>query len=507
MPGQWNQVQFGDGLTVTQPDPGVIRVDGSGGTGPAGPTGPTGPAGPTGPTGAAGPGVPVGGTTGQVLEKNSGTDYDTIWATPTGGGGGGTGTIVIGYDQITAAVTVTGTSESAGTTVIAAAPHTFDGTPVIATFFAPLVSPGSNDFVTICLFEGSTEITRLAIENVSSAGGPVTALYEFTPTAGSHTYTVTALRGTASGTIYAGPGGTANQPPAFLRFTRASGGGATGPAGPTGPGVPTGGTTGQILAKTSGADYATAWVAQLDITGKVDKDSVTAAATRLVQSMLVAGDTQPAFKITGDGKHSWGTGGSTAPDTFLYRSAAAVLQTDGTFAFSPLAATAVLKTYQPAATPILAQRLLTTDTAAAFTLSGDGSLHWGPGGATNPDTHLNRAAAQILQTPSQFQAGNGAVVLGTDGHLDARYYVRANAQNVGAAAGLEVLLGYMGGAAAAIQFGTNNSWDTNLYRSAAATLKTDGNLIIAGLGGSSQLVQVGANDSGGTGYRMLRVPN
>ena len=35
-------------------------------------------------------GIPAGGATGQVLVKRSGTDYDTNWATPTGGGGGGT---------------------------------------------------------------------------------------------------------------------------------------------------------------------------------------------------------------------------------------------------------------------------------------------------------------------------------------------------------------------------------------------------------------------------------
>jgi hypothetical protein len=35
-----------------------------------------------GPPGPAGPGVPAGGTTGQVLEKTSGTDYATAWTTP-----------------------------------------------------------------------------------------------------------------------------------------------------------------------------------------------------------------------------------------------------------------------------------------------------------------------------------------------------------------------------------------------------------------------------------------
>jgi len=35
--------------------------------------------------GPAGPGVPTGGTTGQVLTKTSSTDYATSWQTPTGG--------------------------------------------------------------------------------------------------------------------------------------------------------------------------------------------------------------------------------------------------------------------------------------------------------------------------------------------------------------------------------------------------------------------------------------
>jgi hypothetical protein len=39
--------------------------------------------------------VPAGGTTGQVLEKASGTDYDTDWVTPTGGGGGDVATDTI----------------------------------------------------------------------------------------------------------------------------------------------------------------------------------------------------------------------------------------------------------------------------------------------------------------------------------------------------------------------------------------------------------------------------
>jgi len=41
----------------------------------------------TGPAGADGVGVPTGGTTGQVLAKDSNADYDTEWVDQTGGGG------------------------------------------------------------------------------------------------------------------------------------------------------------------------------------------------------------------------------------------------------------------------------------------------------------------------------------------------------------------------------------------------------------------------------------
>jgi hypothetical protein len=52
-----------------------------GGTGPTGYTGFTGYTGPTGVTGPTGRGIPNGGVTGQILTKNSTTDYDTIWTT------------------------------------------------------------------------------------------------------------------------------------------------------------------------------------------------------------------------------------------------------------------------------------------------------------------------------------------------------------------------------------------------------------------------------------------
>ena len=55
-----------------------------GGQGPKGDTGEQGPQGLPGPTG---PGVPTGGTTGQVLSKTGDGDYETAWKDATGGGG------------------------------------------------------------------------------------------------------------------------------------------------------------------------------------------------------------------------------------------------------------------------------------------------------------------------------------------------------------------------------------------------------------------------------------
>ena len=56
--------------------------------------------------GAAGIGVPVGGTTGQVLSKIDATDYHTHWVDPTAGGGAvssvnsQTGAVVLTQDNI-----------------------------------------------------------------------------------------------------------------------------------------------------------------------------------------------------------------------------------------------------------------------------------------------------------------------------------------------------------------------------------------------------------------------
>lgn len=69
------------GVQGPKGDTGATGATGpKGDTGPQGETGATGATGPQGPAGADGVGVPAGGTTGQVLKKASGTDYDAEWA-------------------------------------------------------------------------------------------------------------------------------------------------------------------------------------------------------------------------------------------------------------------------------------------------------------------------------------------------------------------------------------------------------------------------------------------
>lgn len=96
--GKWEILDISDPgtgttntLYVVVTDGILSLVEGSGGTGPAGPPGPAGEDGTdgadgaTGSTGPAGPGVPVGGTTDQVLAKINATDYNTQWVTLSSG--------------------------------------------------------------------------------------------------------------------------------------------------------------------------------------------------------------------------------------------------------------------------------------------------------------------------------------------------------------------------------------------------------------------------------------
>ena len=91
-----------DGAQGPQGDPGTPGADGAQGI-----QGIQGIPGNDGAQGPAGPGVPAGGTTGQVLAKTSGTDYATGW-TSAGGGSDPWTKVILGAD-----FTTTGTANAA----------------------------------------------------------------------------------------------------------------------------------------------------------------------------------------------------------------------------------------------------------------------------------------------------------------------------------------------------------------------------------------------------------
>ena len=131
-----------------------------------------------------------------------------------------------GYDAITADVTVTSVTEATGTTVISCAAHTFDGQPVWAEFFTIGLQPATAAaaLVVVSLFEGSTQLTRLAWTNSPAATAAdvntPTGRYRFQPSVGSHTYTVTAFQSGGNGVVRAGSGGASGSPPAYIRFVK-----------------------------------------------------------------------------------------------------------------------------------------------------------------------------------------------------------------------------------------------------------------------------------------------
>lgn len=171
---------------------------------------------------------------GQIPTTLQPTDPGTNKVWGSNGAGASLGVLPPGYEisytQITAPVNVASTTESGGTAILSPAAATFDGGAVLVEFFAPGIqtdNAGNGDLLTVSLFEGATQIGRLFHINQSLSTDPFTKIMaigklRFTPSAGSHTYSVTAFASSTTGTpqILAGAGGTGAFVPAYVRFTK-----------------------------------------------------------------------------------------------------------------------------------------------------------------------------------------------------------------------------------------------------------------------------------------------
>ena len=132
------------------------------------------------------------------------------------------------YVQITSSVNVASTTESSGTSIMSFGSLTFDAVQVEVEFWAIEVDTptGAADFqVTVSLFDSTTQLTQLAIAWTNTTNGrttPVTGKYRFTPSAGAHTYALTAYASNTTGppSIRAGAGGTGTRPPAYCKITK-----------------------------------------------------------------------------------------------------------------------------------------------------------------------------------------------------------------------------------------------------------------------------------------------
>lgn len=134
----------------------------------------------------------------------------------------------LGYDQITATVNVTGLTSGAPTTVLTSSKYAFDGSLVMAEFYAseistPSAAAGNN--TNIGLYENGTLIAVLGQLNTSAAathGATILARLRFKPSPGQHVYTIGAWASNTTGTprVFAGTGVGGAVAPAYLRLTK-----------------------------------------------------------------------------------------------------------------------------------------------------------------------------------------------------------------------------------------------------------------------------------------------
>lgn len=126
------------------------------------------------------------------------------------------------YDQITASVNVTGTTEGTATTIVSSTRTVFDGAPVLVEFFSSHVrQDGGLSAFYLMLFEGATVLGYLGGQDSGAdVRRSVCLKYRFTPSQGDHAYTVKGTTGAGTALVDAGVGGTGTYLPAYLRITK-----------------------------------------------------------------------------------------------------------------------------------------------------------------------------------------------------------------------------------------------------------------------------------------------
>jgi hypothetical protein len=129
------------------------------------------------------------------------------------------------YNELTAPVSITATTEGTANTVVTASSVTFDGsTPVIVEFYSPEVLPVSGSTLSIILRDDTAgaSLGRIAavLPPAASTATPVFLRRKLTPAAGARVYSIRAYTNSGTASVNAGAGGAGADMPAFIRITK-----------------------------------------------------------------------------------------------------------------------------------------------------------------------------------------------------------------------------------------------------------------------------------------------
>lgn len=124
------------------------------------------------------------------------------------------------YVQFTSNVSITATSAATANTVVTGNAVTYDGsTIVIIEFYLVAAQAGTTD-VSFSLWDGSTDLGRIAYVNPASTYNQIKASHRLTPSAASHAYSVRGFVTGGTGTAIAGTGGAGTNMPGYIRVTK-----------------------------------------------------------------------------------------------------------------------------------------------------------------------------------------------------------------------------------------------------------------------------------------------
>jgi hypothetical protein len=204
--------------------------------------------------------------------------------------------------------------------------------------------------------------------------------------------------------------------------------------------------------------------------------SIRASSGNAALQVQVTGDATPRLRINASGNINW-SNGTLASDTDLYRIAAGTLGTTSTFRIDKTASTDNAISYRQSG-----------DAVARFSMNAAGLMAWSDG-TNSTDTNLYRNSAGVLKTDSSFSAVSMTIssTLSFTGTTNTGFVAR----NLAAAGTIWTATRI--GSDTADRFNIDatgkhqwsdgaSAFDTNLYRSAADTLKTDDNFIIGSPG-------------------------